>query len=447
MPRVFNHYFLGRKAALFLAETGAMSLLCALGASATLATRPWKGAAVLAAVAFAATLQLCLYMFDLYDLRVAREDRAQGVRMLKATGMAAVAIGVGAAFLGLRSPPGVLMGGALGALFGTALVRTALKGVVGEPDRVLVVGDGVRARAVIKAVEEGAEGAFCVVGKVEPHRTADEGEGRPTLLELARGVEADYVVAAADEPRGAVWTSDLLACRLEGLRVYDVAGFFERVLRRIPVAHLRGSELAFCDEVRPTATRRFAKRAFDLLMALMLLLGAGPWMVLVALAIRLDSKGPVFYRQERVGQGGRRYWLWKFRSMRVDAEKYGAVWARANDERVTRVGRFIRKSRLDELPQVFNVLWGQMSLVGPRPERPVFVEQLRLELPFYALREAVKPGITGWAQIRYPYGASVEDARNKLELDLYYLKNQSFFLDLIVTFHTVRHVLFGRGAR
>jgi lipopolysaccharide/colanic/teichoic acid biosynthesis glycosyltransferase len=163
--------------------------------------------------------------------------------------------------------------------------------------------------------------------------------------------------------------------------------------------------------------------------------------------IKLDSRGPVFYRQERVGLDGRIYRLWKFRSMRIDAEKHGAVWARQNDDRVTRVGRFIRKTRMDEIPQVFNVLLGDMSFVGPRPERPIFVKQLAQEIPFYRLREAVKPGITGWAQIRYPYGASVEDARNKLEFDLYYVKNGSLFLDMAIIFHTVRHVLLGRGAR
>jgi exopolysaccharide biosynthesis polyprenyl glycosylphosphotransferase len=165
------------------------------------------------------------------------------------------------------------------------------------------------------------------------------------------------------------------------------------------------------------------------------------------LAVALDSRGPVFYRQERVGRGGRVFGLWKFRSMRVDAEANGAVWAKQNDDRVTRVGRFIRKTRMDELPQLINVLQGDMSFVGPRPERPVFVTQLKEQIPFYGLREAVKPGITGWAQIRYPYGASVEDARNKLELDLYYIKNGSLFLDLAILFHTVRHVLMGRGAR
>jgi lipopolysaccharide/colanic/teichoic acid biosynthesis glycosyltransferase len=170
-------------------------------------------------------------------------------------------------------------------------------------------------------------------------------------------------------------------------------------------------------------------------------------MVLVAVAIKLDSPGPVFYRQERIGKGGKPYWLWKFRSMARNAEANGAMWARENDGRATRVGRFLRKARIDEVPQAFNVLLGQMSVVGPRPERPIFVAELKNQIPFYELRELAPPGITGWAQIRYSYGASVEDARNKLEFDLYYLRNGSLFLDLMIIFHTFRHVLLGRGAR
>jgi exopolysaccharide biosynthesis polyprenyl glycosylphosphotransferase len=193
--------------------------------------------------------------------------------------------------------------------------------------------------------------------------------------------------------------------------------------------------------------RRLVKRCFDLAMSALLLVPAVPLGLLVAIAIKVDSPGPVFYRQERVGRGGRRYVLWKFRSMAEDAEKDGPAWAKIEDERVTRVGRWIRKARIDEIPQVINVLFGDMSFVGPRPERPVFVERITSVVPFYNLRETVQPGITGWAQIRYQYGASIEDARNKLEFDLYYVKHFSLFLDVAIMFHTIRHVLRGRGAR
>jgi exopolysaccharide biosynthesis polyprenyl glycosylphosphotransferase len=214
------------------------------------------------------------------------------------------------------------------------------------------------------------------------------------------------------------------------------------------VSHLRAEELVFAEGFRFGRLDAIAKRAFDVAAAAALVVICAPVMVVAALLVRLDSDGPILYRQERVGRNGRSFLLTKFRTMRPDAEADGRpVWARLGDARVTRVGRFLRKARLDELPQLFAVLRGDMSLVGPRPERPFFVEQIKREVPFYSLREEVKPGITGWAQLRYPYGASLEDARAKLEYDLYYLKNRTLFLDAAVVFHTVRHVLVQRGAR
>ncbi len=456
MLRVFHHYFSARKLTFFLAESSAIALTCVLGAAACAwmfapaGLRPpleTMGPVLVGlSVAFVLAFQFTLYLLDLYDLRVAAEDRQRGYRFLKAAGVTAAVIGLGMmvvpAVYPVQLPPGTLLGGAMGALAGTMAVRVSLRSVVGEPSPVLIIGDGLKARAVAKAIDEGGEGSFRVVAMVDPRR-----DGVGPLEEMATRLKAEYVVQAADDMRGANWVNALLRCRLMGMRVYDASGFCERILRRLPVQFLRASDFAFADELTMSPMRRALKRGFDIFVASLLLGLAAPFLVLVALAIKLDSKGPVFYRQERVGVDGKSYWLWKFRSMRTDAEKNGAVWARANDDRVTRVGRFIRKTRVDEIPQVFNVLVGDMSFVGPRPERPVFVEQLKQQIPFYGLREAVKPGITGWAQICYPYGASVEDARNKLEFDLYYVKNGSLFLDIGIIFHTVRHVLLGRGAR
>jgi exopolysaccharide biosynthesis polyprenyl glycosylphosphotransferase len=454
--RVFHHYFSAKKLTFFLAESTAIALACVLGAAgcawmfAPAGLRPPLLGLVPTllglSAAFVFTFQFTMYLLDLYDLRVAAEDRQRGYRFLKAAGVTAALVGVGTLVVALiypvQLPPGMLLGGAMGALAGTLTVRVAIHAVVGDPSPVLLIGDGVKARAVMKAIEEGGEGSYKVVAMVDPRR-----EGVGPLEEMASRLKAEFVVQAADDMRGANWVQGLLRCRLDGRLVYDASGFCERVLRRIPVQFVRASDFAFADELTQSPLRRWCKRVFDIFVASLLLLLAAPVLVLVALAVKLDSQGPVFYRQERVGLGGKSYWLWKFRSMRTDAEKNGAVWARTNDDRVTRVGRFIRKTRMDEIPQVFNVLMGEMSFVGPRPERPVFVEQLKQQIPFYGLREAVKPGITGWAQIRYPYGASVEDARNKLEFDLYYVKNGSLFLDLGIIFHTVRHVLLGRGAR
>lgn len=461
MLRVFHHYFSARKLTLFLIEGAAIALACVLGAMAcarmlapadgSLALARSMTGLMLLGVTFVPTFQFSLYLMDLYDLRVAAEDRGRGARLLKAAGVTTAVVGllmlVAPAVFPIHLPPGALLGGAVGALVGTGLVRYSLRAVVGGPSRVLIVGDGLKARALATAIEQGGEDSFHVVAMVDPRRPRAGSQELEPVNVTAERLKADFVVQAADDMRGANWMDALLRCRLDGRRVYEAAGFCERVLRRIPVTHLRTSDFAFADELTVSGARRAAKRVFDILVASTLLLCAAPFLLIVMAAIKLDSKGPLFYRQERTGLNGKSYWLWKFRSMRTDAEKNGAVWARTNDDRVTRVGRFIRKTRIDEIPQVLNILTGDMSFVGPRPERPVFIEQLKQQIPFYALREAVKPGLTGWAQIRYPYGASVEDARNKLEFDLYYVKNGSLFLDMSIIFHTVRHVLLARGAR
>ncbi|HVE82638.1 MAG TPA: exopolysaccharide biosynthesis polyprenyl glycosylphosphotransferase [Myxococcales bacterium] len=457
MLRVFHHYFSGRKLLFFIAESAAIGVAALVGAGALALWISPAGTSVppdrallqlgLFGLAMVALFQFALYAADLYDLKVASEDLGGGgARLLKAAGVAAFTVGLGGMALRIRVPAGVLLGGALGAVAGAMAVRVALRVRLGQPAPVLLLGDGLKARSLARMIREGGEGAFSVCGMVEPPREGEE-EAGPALDALALRHRARYVVVALDEPRGTRWVDALIRCRLAGIQVHDGSGFCERVLRRLPISHLNPAELAFAERLTASPVRRAFKRAFDVLAGLALLLLALPVGLVVAAAIKLDSPGPIFYGQERVGLGGRAYRLWKFRSMRQDAERGGAVWARQNDDRVTRVGRFIRKARIDELPQIYNVLHGDMSLVGPRPERPVFVHQLRRQIPFFGLREMVKPGITGWAQIRYPYGASVEDARNKLELDLYYVKNGSLFLDLAIIFHTVRHVLMGRGAR
>lgn len=254
------------------------------------------------------------------------------------------------------------------------------------------------------------------------------------LVDLVERLGVDEIIVAAKEQRGGgVPIDQLLACRIRGVPILDMSGFYERVKAEVPIDSLKASWLVYSQGFVQGPARRAAKRVFDILTSSVLLVLAAPVMVLTALAIKLDSPGPVIYRQERVGLGGRRFMCLKFRSMTVDAEKDGvARWASKNDARVTRVGRFIRKTRIDELPQLLSVLKGEMSMVGPRPERPSFVEELKQHIPFYDLRHSVKPGVTGWAQVRYSYGASLEDARRKHQFDLYYVKNNSLFLDVLV---------------
>ncbi|HYR25652.1 MAG TPA: TIGR03013 family XrtA/PEP-CTERM system glycosyltransferase, partial [Aquabacterium sp.] len=239
----------------------------------------------------------------------------------------------------------------------------------------------------------------------------------------------------------------LLSARIQGIPVMDLASFYERTTGEVPVDSLKASFLVYGQGFVQHRARILTKRLFDIVSSLTLLAIASPFMLLTMLAIKLESPGPVIYRQERVGLGGKPFMCLKFRSMRNDAEKDGvAVWATKNDARVTRVGAIIRKTRIDELPQLFSVLKGEMSMVGPRPERPSFVAQLREQIPFYDIRHSVKPGVTGWAQVRYAYGASVEDALHKHQYDLYYVKNNSLFLDLLILFETVSVVLFREGA-
>jgi sugar transferase (PEP-CTERM system associated) len=267
-------------------------------------------------------------------------------------------------------------------------------------------------------------------------------------VRLALRHNIEEIVVAMEDRRQGFPTAALLDARLRGVRVTDLLTFLERESGRVNVALLHPSALIFSDGFRCDFLRLATKRAFDVTASLTMLVLSAPIALLTALLVYLEDRGPVFYRQVRTGQNGRPFTILKFRSMRVDAEADGrAIWARANDPRVTRVGALIRKLRLDELPQLFNVLVGQMSFVGPRPERPAFVEQLAQTVPFYRQRHYVKPGITGWAQVRYSYGASSREAQDKLEYDLYYVKNHTLAFDLAVLLQTVEIVLFRIGAR
>ncbi|HPI59033.1 TIGR03013 family XrtA/PEP-CTERM system glycosyltransferase [Zoogloea sp.] len=321
--------------------------------------------------------------------------------------------------------------------------------------RIMVIGTGADAVAVEHALTHSPSRGLQVVGffpsgpgeevRVDPKRIIHV-EG--SLLATANHLRVNEIIVALKERRGGVIPlRELLDCKMAGIKVLDLSSFFERVRGQVRIDSLRASWLIYGEGFRQGWSRTLVKRIFDIVASLILLILAAPVMVLAALLIVIEDGAPVFYRQERVGLGGRLFKVTKFRSMRRDAERDGKPrWASANDDRVTRIGRFIRKVRIDELPQLFNVLKGDMSLVGPRPERPFFVDQLTRDIPFYAVRHCVKPGVTGWAQVRYQYGSSVDDAINKLQYDLYYVKNHTLFLDTVVLFETVRVVLTGDGA-
>ena len=361
--------------------------------------------------------------------------------------------------------PNTFLGrGAFGLAFAIAviaimLVRMVFFRFVDEETlarRVLVLGAAKRAKAVAGLRRKSDRRGCNIVGYVHVPGEHDEVDAEliirrdTALLELAQSLRVDEIVIAVEDRRKNFPVHEILDCRMAGIEVMDILSFIERQLGRVDLKLLHPSWLIFSDGFRYGVMRVITKRIFDVVASLLVLAVAWPFMVLAAIAIFLESggRGPIFYQQVRVGENWQLFQVTKFRSMRVDAEADGvARWAQKNDGRITLVGAFMRKTRIDELPQLFNVLKGDMSFVGPRPERPMFVEKLSAQIPFYSERHRVKPGITGWAQISYAYGASEEDAMQKLQYDLYYVKNYSLFLDLLILLQTAEVVLWGRGAR
>ncbi|MDR1776573.1 MAG: sugar transferase [Desulfovibrio sp.] len=320
-----------------------------------------------------------------------------------------------------------------------------------HPLRVLLVGVD-RTGKVHSLLAEGVPQAE-VIGYVgEAHQPPQAGIwlGAPfKTLEIAEARKATMIVLLPNAPIDDDIAHDLLEAKLRGRMVVDIRTFYEHVVQRLPLSQINDEWLLQTEgfSLNTRGSLRRLKRALDVMISLALLVPAAPVMLLTAIIVRLESPGPIIYRQDRVGLHEKEFTVYKFRSMRADAEKNGAVWAGANDSRVTRFGRFIRKVRIDELPQIWNILKGDMSFIGPRPERMAFVQGLRQSIPYYSLRHTVKPGLTGWAQVCYPYGASEEDARRKLEYDLYYIKNMSILLDVHIIFKTIGVVLFPKGAR
>lgn len=332
--------------------------------------------------------------------------------------------------------------------------------------RIIVLGAGPQAERIYNITQQDSQCLFEVIGflrcndgeddevKVGPLLHDEMRTERCALADFADSNDVDEIVVTIRDrrrPKGQlgnglpIW--EMMDCKLRGIRVTEFATFWERELGRVDLESIRPSWIIFSEGFDVSVFKRIFKRAFDLFFSTLFVLLTLPVMLLAAIAIKLDSKGPVFYSQERVGRGGKTFSIRKFRSMRTDAEAGGAVWAKKNDDRVTRVGKFIRKTRIDEIPQILNVLNGDMSFVGPRPERPVFVKELEEQVPYYKERHRIKPGITGWAQINYPYGATVKDSCEKHTFDLYYMKNIGLFLDMVILMQTVRVVLFGEGAR
>jgi sugar transferase (PEP-CTERM system associated) len=343
----------------------------------------------------------------------------------------------------------------VGLLIVRGLLLTAWRGALVQ-QRVLIVGTGNEAHAVATDLKSRRLRSHAVIGFYPAGESVLPADDKrfnifarhSSINDIVNQHDVNQIIVAVKEQRGGnVPMDQLLSARVQGIPVMDLATFYEQTTGEVPIDSLKASFLVYGRGFAQGWMRIVVKRVFDILSSGTLILLALPLMLLTMLAIRLESKGPIIYRQERVGLGGKVFMCLKFRSMRTDAEKDGvAVWASKNDSRITKVGAFIRKTRIDELPQLFSVLAGEMSMVGPRPERPSFVTQLKEQIPYYDVRHSVKPGVTGWAQVRYSYGASLDDALHKHQYDLYYVKNNSLFLDLMILFETVSVVIFREGA-
>lgn len=406
------------------------------------------------------TCQLCLYYNDLYNLKITDKLNELGVRLIQALGAAAIIL----AIIYIVFPNVVITQGIF--LVSMALVimlivswRIGYTFILNHGffnEKIILIGESAIAQEIYQQINEKRDCGYQIVSIIsnEGWNLCSETssakficiDSYESICDIALSSGVKKVIVALKEKRGALPVKELLLCRVNGIEILDGNSFFEMLSGKLIVDQIDPSWLIFSNGFRKTWFKRFVKRTFDLIISLCMIIVLAPFLLLIAIIIKVESKGPVLFSQERVGQNHKSYMVHKFRSMRVDAEKdTGPVWAQLNDNRITRVGKFIRKWRIDEIPQLWNILKGEMSFVGPRPEREYFVKQLTATIPYYSERFTVKPGLTGWAQVSYGYGASVQDAIEKLNYDLFYIKNLSILMDLMIVAKTVKTVLFGKG--
>jgi len=461
--KIFNQYVPLRKLAFILLETVFVMGMVILGAYLRFLGDPTNFSnyeyLFLKALLIVVTVQLSLYYFDLYDLKIFRSNVELAIRLLQSLGVSSILLAILYYLF-----PFVIVGrgiflislGFMGAVivFWRVIYNHILR-TKQIDQRIMIVGSGQLAKSIAIEIIDKADTGFNVIGFItdNPERVGEKlvnpsviGD-QSQILEIAMKEKVNRIIVALEERRGKFPEDQLLSCKMRGIPVEDGIEFYEHLTGRLQVESLRPSALIFSDGFKKSKLTMWMKRVVGFGLSFIGLALLSPLILIISILIKIDSRGPIFYRQERVGENGKLFKLLKFRSMLENAEANGPVWAETNDKRITRVGRWIRKWRLDEIPQMFNVLKGDMSFVGPRPERPYFVETLRREIRYYDRRFSVKPGITGWAQIKYQYGASKIDALEKLKYDLYYIKNLSPLFDLLIIFETIKVVLFGKGAR
>jgi sugar transferase (PEP-CTERM system associated) len=468
MIQVFNQYVSGKSFLLMVVEALliVLSFICAV--KLRFWNNPTEAVFYLAFPDFAVQTIIvvcvclaCFYYNDLYDLSAGYSAVERVLRVEQSLGAASLLLGLlYFMFPGLLLGRGVFI---IGMVLVTALVILSRKlldkawQLTAPTQRVVILGTGQLALELARELTRRGDLSMRLEGFVGGVGSRDENEkifGFPVLgpaseMEaIAKERAVSKIIVAMEDRRGTLPTRELVTLRVQGVRVEDAASALSGLTGRVSLRAVRASWFVFSDGFHRSKWNDLLKRVLDLAAGILGFVVSMPVMILVALAVRLDSKGPIIYRQLRVGRMGRGFDVLKFRSMRTDAEQAnGAQWASENDPRMTRIGRFLRKYRLDELPQFVNVIRGEMSFVGPRPERPCFVEELRKTIPYYDERHSVRPGLTGWAQVQYAYGSSIEDAFNKLEYDLFYLQNMSLTFDLAIIFRTIRIVIGGRGGR
>lgn len=461
MPYISGKYYPVRRVVFFLIEGGlifsalVLMHLTFLGQEEFVA---FFSVSILRSGLVAVIFQLSLYFFDLYDLNVYSSFADTATRMTQAFGFGCIVLsGLYYLFPIVVIPLSIfwtgyfVICGALAAwrfFYVIALDRRFFA------QNIIVLGCGELAEGIAHEVIDKLDSGYRIVAIVGAGLPQFNLHGIPffqlgerRLDDLCREYHAEMVIVALEDRRGTMPVAELIACKLDGVEIEAGVGFYEELASKLMVEKVNPDWIIFSQGFTIGRINKVGKSLFDLVISSVGLVLASPLMLFSAIVIKLESPGPIFYTQERVGERGETFQVIKFRSMCQDAEKEGAVWAQKNDCRVTRFGGLIRKLRIDEIPQLFNVMKGDMSLVGPRPERPVFVNELAKKIPYYALRHNIKPGVTGWAQVCYPYGASEEDALRKLEYDLYYLKNLSLVMDMWIVFQTVKTVLFQKGAR
>jgi sugar transferase (PEP-CTERM system associated) len=465
MIRLFRQYISPRKT-IFIIGEGLLIFLAVSLASHFLLGRDTNVLTMLGSIWYKVLLitlvtQLSLYFNDLYESEKSASYIDLAARLIQAIGITSIALAIVYILW-----PDIIIGR---WIFFVSLVFLLLFLVSWRilyaiaiskklfAERAIMIGSDELARDIMTQIETRKDLSYNISSIIaHNHRPAPDEKlngvplhvGFDHIFDVAVAENVKSIIVALDEKRGIFPVEQLLKCKVHGINIIDGESFFERVTGKLLVERINPSWLIFSDGFSKPKTSRAVKRSAGFLGSVFGLVLLSPLLLVVAVAIKLDSRGPVLFTQERVGENGKVYTLYKFRSMIADAEnKSGPVWASEDDPRITRVGKVIRKLRIDEFPQLWNVFKGDMSFVGPRPERPHFVDELKKKIPYYNERFSVKPGITGWAQVKYPYGASEQDALEKLKYDLYYIKNMSLIIDLMVIFHTIKIVLLGRGSR